>query len=59
MGSTTDGRALRGERSRSAVLDRARRLATVDGLDGLSLARLASDHRLPIERLRLPRHTRG
>jgi AcrR family transcriptional regulator len=30
-----------GERSHSAILDEAARLATVDGLDGLSLARLA------------------
>src|SRR3954452_11662894 len=30
-----------GERSRSAILHEAARLATVDGLDGLSLARLA------------------
>src|SRR5690242_17756476 len=30
-----------GERSRAAILHEAARLATVDGLDGLSLARLA------------------
>src|SRR3954463_16396461 len=30
-----------GERSRAAILRQAARLATVDGLDGLSLARLA------------------
>src|SRR5437764_12459578 len=30
-----------GERSREAILHEAARLATVDGLDGLSLARLA------------------
>src|SRR3954471_3885920 len=30
-----------GERSRAAILREAARLATVDGLDGLSLARLA------------------
>src|SRR3954447_17640648 len=30
-----------GERSRAAILHAAARLATVDGLDGLSLARLA------------------
>src|SRR4051812_40800994 len=30
-----------GERSRAAILDEAARLATVDGLEGLSLARLA------------------
>lgn len=36
-----DGRLIRGERTRGAVLDRALALATADGLDGLSLARLA------------------
>jgi AcrR family transcriptional regulator len=36
-----DGRRRRGERSRAAVLDRTLLLASVDGLDGLSLARLA------------------
>jgi AcrR family transcriptional regulator len=38
---TEDGRLVRGERTRAAVLDRAVLLATVDGLGGLSLARLA------------------
>lgn len=37
----TDGRLLRGERTRLAVLDTAVALASVDGLDGLSLNRLA------------------
>src|SRR3954451_18391572 len=32
-----------GERSRAAILDAAARLATVDGLDGLTIGRLA-DH---------------
>ncbi|MDP9866885.1 MULTISPECIES: TetR/AcrR family transcriptional regulator [Streptosporangium] len=36
-----DGRLQRGERTRQAVLDTAVRLASVEGLDGLSLARLA------------------
>jgi len=36
-----DGRLRRGERTRTAVLDRTLRLASVEGLDGLSLARLA------------------
>jgi AcrR family transcriptional regulator len=40
---TEDGRLIRGERTRSAVLDRAVLLATADGLDGLSLSRLADD----------------
>src|SRR3954463_11539070 len=30
-----------GERSRTAILDEAARLATVEGIDGLSIARLA------------------
>lgn len=38
---TTDGRLARGERTRTAVLDRALLLATSDGLDGLSLGQLA------------------
>lgn len=38
---TPDGRLLRGDRTRTAVLDRALLLATTDGLDGLSLGRLA------------------
>ncbi|MDF5757560.1 TetR/AcrR family transcriptional regulator [Spongiactinospora sp. TRM90649] len=36
-----DGRLLRGERTRQAVLDSAVAMASVDGLDGLSLAGLA------------------
>ena len=40
---TTRGRRRRsdGERSRSAILDAAARLATVEGMEGLSIARLA------------------
>ena len=38
---TEDGRLIRGERTRTAVLDRALLLATSDGLDGLSLGRLS------------------
>src|SRR3954466_12185286 len=38
---TEDGRLLRGERTRTAVLDRALPLATTAGLDGPSLAQLA------------------
>jgi AcrR family transcriptional regulator len=37
----TDGRLLRGERTRLAVLDVAVSLASVDGLEAMSLARLA------------------
>jgi AcrR family transcriptional regulator len=38
---TTDGRLIRGERTRTAVLDRALLLTTVAGLDGLSLSQVA------------------
>jgi AcrR family transcriptional regulator len=38
---TVDGRLARGERTRTAVLDRALLLATSEGLDGLSLGQLA------------------
>jgi AcrR family transcriptional regulator len=38
---TVDGRLVRGERTRAAVLDQALRLATVAGLDGLSLSQVA------------------
>ncbi|BCJ47235.1 TetR family transcriptional regulator [Actinoplanes ianthinogenes] len=38
---TQDGRLLRGERTRTAVLDQAVLLATVSGLDGLSLSQVA------------------
>lgn len=40
---TTDGRRARGERTRAAVLRRAADVASVEGLDGLSLGRLAAD----------------
>ncbi|WP_250008723.1 TetR/AcrR family transcriptional regulator [Actinoplanes sp. M2I2] len=38
---TADGRLLRGERTRTAVLDQALQLATAAGLDGLSLSQVA------------------
>ncbi|MEW2577330.1 TetR/AcrR family transcriptional regulator [Streptomyces syringium] len=38
---STDGRRLRGERARAAALDAAVELASTDGLDGLTLGRLA------------------
>lgn len=38
-----DGRSVRGERTRAAVLRRAADIASVEGLDGLSLGRLAAD----------------
>lgn len=40
---TTDGRVARGERTRAAVLRRAADIASVDGLDGLSIGRLAAE----------------
>src|SRR5918992_750157 len=39
---TQDGRRLRGMRSREAILQQAVGLASVEGLDGLSLGRLAA-----------------
>ncbi|WP_403022053.1 TetR/AcrR family transcriptional regulator [Salinibacterium sp. GXW1014] len=39
----SDGRRLRGDRSRRAVLERAMQIASTDGLEGLSIARLASE----------------
>ena len=38
---TQDGRLIRGERTRTAVLEQALLLATVSGLDGLSLSQVA------------------
>ncbi|MFJ4094492.1 TetR/AcrR family transcriptional regulator [Kitasatospora sp. NPDC089913] len=42
-GSTTDGRVLRGEETRRTVLRRAVAIASVEGLDALSIGRLATD----------------
>lgn len=42
-GTSTDGRRRRGERTREAVLIRAADIASVDGLEGLSIGRLATD----------------
>ena len=39
----TDGRLARGERTRAAVLRRAADIASVEGLDGLTIGRLAAD----------------
>jgi AcrR family transcriptional regulator len=39
----TDGRLARGERTRTAVLRRAADIASVEGLDGLTIGRLAAD----------------
>jgi AcrR family transcriptional regulator len=41
-----DGRIVRGERTRAAVLRRAADIASVEGLDGLSIGRLAADLRV-------------
>ena len=38
-----DGRVVRGDRTRRVILDRAMDLASIDGLDGLSIGRLAAD----------------
>lgn len=40
---TTDGRVLRGEQTRRAILERAGAIASVEGLDGLSIGRLATE----------------
>ncbi|MBJ7330774.1 MAG: TetR/AcrR family transcriptional regulator [Solirubrobacteraceae bacterium] len=39
---TTDGRVLRGEQTRQAILRRAADIASVEGLEGLSIGRLAT-----------------
>ncbi|HET6774562.1 MAG TPA: TetR/AcrR family transcriptional regulator [Acidimicrobiales bacterium] len=39
----TDGRLARGERTRAAVLRRAADIASIEGLDGLTIGRLAAD----------------
>jgi AcrR family transcriptional regulator len=41
--ATTDGRVRRGDRTRRAVLGRAVDVASVDGLEGLSIGRLATE----------------
>jgi AcrR family transcriptional regulator len=40
---TVDGRRVRGDKTRHAILARAAQIASVEGLEGLSLARLAAD----------------
>jgi AcrR family transcriptional regulator len=55
--TATDGRLLRGERTRTAVLDAAVALATEQGLDGLSLAQLAE--RLGVSKSGLFAHWRS
>lgn len=43
MQEPTDGRIRRGDRTRRAVLARAVDIASIEGLDGLSIGRLAAD----------------
>ncbi|MGH3553928.1 MAG: TetR/AcrR family transcriptional regulator [Mycobacterium sp.] len=43
MGPITDGRLARGERARSAILAKAADIASADGLEGLSIGRLAQE----------------
>lgn len=57
MAVATDGRLLRGERTRTAVLDAAVALATEQGLGGLSLAQLAD--RLGVSKSGLFAHWRS
>lgn len=40
---TTDGRLIRGEKTRAEILARAVDLASIDGLEGLTIGRLAQD----------------
>lgn len=56
-GSPTDGRLIRGERTRMAILDAAVLLATERGLDGLSLSQLAE--RLRVSKSGLFAHWRS
>ncbi|WP_213454597.1 TetR/AcrR family transcriptional regulator [Rhizomonospora bruguierae] len=57
MGTRVDGRLLRGERTRNAVLDAAVALATEAGLSGLSLGQLAD--RLGVSKSGLFAHWRS
>ncbi|WP_259311714.1 TetR/AcrR family transcriptional regulator [Capillimicrobium parvum] len=43
MATTSDGRLLRGEQTRRAILQRAADIASVEGLEGLSIGRLAAE----------------
>ncbi|WP_248958087.1 TetR/AcrR family transcriptional regulator [Sphaerisporangium perillae] len=43
IGTQTDGRLLRGEQTRRLILQRAVNIASVDGLEGLSIGRLATE----------------
>lgn len=46
MTSKADGRVLRGEATRRAILVRAAQIASVEGLEGLSIGRLATELRV-------------
>ena len=39
----TNGRRLRGERARAEILTRSARIASIDGLEGLSIGRVAAE----------------
>jgi AcrR family transcriptional regulator len=43
METRTDGRLVRGDQTRRAVLRRAVDIASIDGLEGLSIGRLAGE----------------
>jgi AcrR family transcriptional regulator len=57
VGTKTDGRVVRGDRTRTAVLDAAVAMATESGLDGLSLGQLAE--RLGVSKSGLFAHWRS
>src|SRR4029077_10508394 len=42
-GTVLDGRRVRGDKTRRAILTRAAQIASIEGLEGLSLGRLAAD----------------
>ena len=43
MNNVTDGRLLRGDKTRAAVLERAADIASAEGLEGVSIGRLATE----------------
>ncbi|GAA0255750.1 TetR/AcrR family transcriptional regulator [Actinomadura nitritigenes] len=46
MNVSTDGRVLKGERTRAVILGRAADIASAEGLEGLSIGRLATELRI-------------
>ncbi len=46
LGVSTDGRLLKGAQTRSAILSRAADIASAEGLEGLSIGRLATELRI-------------